>query len=269
MPDTVIALILGIVEGLTEFIPVSSTGHLILFGQVLNFQGPVANTFNIFIQLGAILAVVVLYFPRFLGLLDFSRPAKSTACFRGLTGTAKLFLACLPAFVAGALLHHTIKTYLFFPGPVTAALIAGGIIMILTERREPMPALDCIEQISYRQAFLIGLVQCFSLWPGVSRSAATIVGGMLFGLNRQTAAEFSFLVAVPVMCGAVVFDLFKSWNLLDLSQIPLFAIGFVVSFLTAMLAIRFFLSLLRRFTLVPFAVYRIILGVFVLLACCL
>lgn len=250
------ATLQGLVEGLTEFLPVSSTGHLILVGDLIQFTGDKAETFDIFIQLGAILAVVVLYFNRFLGLLDF----RSRTSFRGWDGLWKLAVACLPAFVLGALLHGLIKRLLFAPLPVACALIVGGVIMLIVERRHSNPSVEEVEEISYTKAFGIGLFQCLALWPGMSRSASTIIGGMILGTSRRAAAEFSFLVAVPVMVAATSFDMLKSYRLLSHEDIPVFAIGFVVSFLTAIAAIKFFMALLNRWTLVPFGVYRILLG---------
>ena len=266
MSESLKAVILGAVEGLTEFIPVSSTGHLILTGKLIGFDGENAATFEIFIQLGAILAVVVLYLNRFRSLLDFSRSSDDSEYgFSGRQGIGKLFVACLPAFVLGPLLHGHIKTYLFSPLTVSLALIVGGVVMILIERRELETQVLTLENLSYATCFNIGLFQCFALWPGVSRSGATIIGGMLLGLHRQLAAEFSFLVAVPVMIAAVSYDLMKSFGALGGEDIKVFAIGFVVSFVTAILAIKFFLGLLRTHTLIPFGVYRIGIGLLVLL----
>ena len=261
------AIFLGLVEGLTEFIPVSSTGHLILFGRAIDFEGDLANTFNVFIQLGAILAALVLYFPRFAGLLDlkdsWNNPRKR---FRGWDGIFRFFLACLPAFVAGALLREVIKKHLFAPLPVAAVLILGGMVFIWLEKRYVQEGRnEELTEITFAQCLGIGLFQCLSLWPGVSRSGATIVGGMLLGLQRKVAAEFSFIVAVPVMFAAVFYDLLKSIKLVSLSDLPVFAAGFLVSFAVALLAIRFFIALLDRLTLAPFGWYRILLGILVLL----
>ncbi|WKZ58023.1 MAG: undecaprenyl-diphosphate phosphatase [Bdellovibrionota bacterium] len=255
------AVVLGIIEGLTEFIPVSSTGHLILANELLGFTGDKAHTFDIVIQLTAILAVVWLYKQRFRELCTFEHKTS----FSGWAGLARLGVACLPAFILGALLHDSIKSLLFFPLPVACALIVGGVIMIALERRGSTPSVHSLEQLTLRQAFLIGCFQCISLWPGMSRSASTIIGGLCVGLNRIVAAEFSFLVAVPVMCAAVGYELFKSASELVWQDLPLFLVGFIVSFITALLAIKFFLSLLRRWTLEPFGWYRIGVGVIVLL----
>lgn len=261
MSELVIAVILGVVEGLTEFLPVSSTGHLILVNEALAFTGERAHTFDIFIQLAAILAVAILYWRRFRDLFAW----KSRSGFSGFNGLAKIGAACLPAFVLGALLHSHIKALLFSPAPVACALLAGGAVMIWLERRRCVPTTLTLESLSMRQAFFIGCFQCFALWPGMSRSASTIIGAMLVRCDRIVAAEFSFLVAVPVMCAAVGFDLLKSHSVISRGDLPLFAVGFVVSFLTALLAIKFFMSLLRRWTLEPFGWYRIALGLVVLI----
>ncbi len=260
MNELLSAFALGVVEGLTEFLPVSSTGHLILFGEAISFSGPKAETFEIFIQLGAILAVVVLYFRRFVALLDF----RSSEGFAGLNGLTKLAVGCLPAFVLGALLHKLIKQYLFGSFAVATALIVGALVMIFVERRQRTPSTSCVEEITHRQAFFVGCIQCFALWPGMSRSASTIIGGMLCGLDRKVAAEFSFVLAVPVMAAAVCFDLMKSYTLIEQSDLQVFGVGFITSFIIAALAIKFFLGLLNKFTLEPFAYYRIFLGGLVL-----
>lgn len=265
MTDIQSAVVLGIVEGLTEFLPVSSTGHLIIFGHLIEFTGPRADSFEIFIQLGAILAVVVLYFRRFLGLLKIDQGLKiSPASFTGASGLLKLFLACLPAFILGAALHHVIKEKLFGSVPVAAALIIGGLIMLWVERLRLNVRTEQLDQISFAQSLKVGLFQCAALWPGVSRSAATIIGGMIVGLRRDIAAEFSFLVAVPVMVAATAYDALKSWSGLTAADVPVFTIGFIVSFFTALAAVRLFIAVIKRFSLTPFAIYRILLGAGVL-----
>ena len=259
--ELVTAALLGIVEGLTEFLPISSTGHLILVGKLLEFEGPKAQTFEVFIQLGAILAVVVLYWKRFLGLLS----AKREPGLVGINGIIKLAIACFPLALLGLLFHKKIKLYLFAPKPVAAALILGGIVMLLVERKRVEPRVQHLDELSYADALKTGLFQCFAMWPGVSRSGSMIVGGMLCGLSRSIAAEFSFLVAVPMMVMATGYDLWKSREFLSSADVPVFAVGFIVSFLSALLAIRFFIALLRAGTLTPYAIYRILLGVAVLL----
>lgn len=256
--DTLIAVILGIVEGLTEFLPVSSTGHLILTADLLNFTGEKAKTFEIVIQLGSIMAVVVLYWRRFLRLIGLSKPS-----FRGETNELNLlhiFVAALPAVIVGALLHSAIKTYLFSPYTVVIGLIAGGLLMIFAENRQTEVTSFSLDDLTYKQAFGIGLFQCLALWPGFSRSGATISGGVLMGTDHQTAAEFSFILAVPMMVGASGYDLLKSYQYLSVNDIPFFAAGFFTAFIVAMLAIVSFLKLLSKVKLTPFAYYRFILA---------
>ena len=259
MNEIIIAIFLGFVEGLTEFIPVSSTGHLILAGNLLGLSGEKEATFDIVIQLGAILAVVALYPGRFLGLLK-----KGELGFSGWNGIIILAVACLPAFILGALFHSTIKRLLFSPTTVAYALIVGGIAMLFIERIVKKPSEQTIDAITLRQAAGIGVAQCLALWPGMSRSASTIMGGLIFGLRREIAAEFSFLIAVPVMAAAVGYDLLKSYSLLSTTDVLPFLTGLGVSFIVAMLAIRFFLSLLRRWSLAGFGAYRIVVGILVL-----
>ena len=254
MADLLTAVILGLVEGLTEFIPVSSTGHLIIVGHFLGFEGDKAASFEVFIQLGAILAVVVLYRKRFLALLDFS----GTEAFAGMHAHVVLALTTLPALVLGFMAHGYIKEHLFNPISVAVALVVGGVIILVVERFLPEPRKRGLESITPRDAFFIGLYQCLALWPGASRAGATIVGEMLLGIERKTAAEYSFLVAVPVMFAATGYDLLKSLSFLQVSDIPFFAVGFVVAFVAAWLAVRTFIQLLSRHTLVPFGWYRII-----------
>ncbi|MCI5065862.1 undecaprenyl-diphosphate phosphatase [bacterium] len=259
--------LLGIVEGLTEFLPVSSTGHLILFGEALTYEGAAGDTFDIFIQLGAILAVVFLYPERFLHLFTgvFSREERENSGFAGRAGLLKLALACLPAFVLGFLFHSAIKQLLFVPLPVALALFVGGIVLIWIERRHPVVKIKTLEEITYRQSFLIGCFQTLALWPGLSRSGSTIVGGMLLGLERTVAAEFSFLVAVPVMVAATSYDLYKSYSSLGAGAFDELLIGFIVSFVVALIAIRTFIGFLKRFSLALFGWYRIALALLVVI----
>lgn len=273
--NTSTAIILGIIEGLTEFIPVSSTGHMIIVADWLKFKGDTAATFEIFIQLGAILAVVVLYKERFQALTKGTAPLGGrphTESMSGFEGIKKIVIACIPAFILGFLFHSIIKEHLFSVITVAWALIVGGVAMIVIERRlgsqvdeEVKQSHDQLDQITTKQALQIGLFQCFALWPGMSRSASTIIGGLLSGVSRVAAAEFSFIIAVPVMCAAVGYDLLKSASAIAVSDLSFFAIGFIVSFFVAILAIKFFIGLLKRFTLAPFGWYRIVLGALLLL----
>ncbi len=255
-----IAVVLGLVEGVTEFIPVSSTGHLILVGNLLRFNGERAGTFEVFIQLGAILAIVAAYPRRFNDLFDFS---KKTG-FTGARGLTLLLITTIPALILGALGHGFIKQKLFSPLTVAVGLGVGGVWILLTERFLPKAREKDLDSIRWREALAIGLFQCLSLWPGMSRSASTILGGMMSGLERKTATEYSFFAAVPAMCAACLFDLYKGWHLLSAADLPLFAVGFVVSFLSAWAAVKFFIHFLSRHTLTPFGWYRIVLAAVVL-----
>jgi undecaprenyl-diphosphatase len=257
-----IAVILGIIEGLTEFIPVSSTGHLIVAGNLLGFVGEKASTFEVAIQLGAILSVVVLYRARFLRLLPITPTPLSplASALDGWSGLWRIGLATLPALVVGFATHGFIKQHLFTPAAVAVALAVGGVGILLTERyirRRPAAPLDTL---SLGQALGIGLFQALALWPGTSRSAATIIGGMLLGLDRKGAAEFSFLIAVPIMMAATGYDLLKMKEALSGQEIAQLALGLIVAFVVALLTIRAFIRALNRWSLVPFAWYRIVVA---------
>lgn len=258
MGDLWIAVILGIVEGITEFLPVSSTGHLIVAGHLLQFTGERAASFEVFIQLGAILAVVALYWSRFIGLIPLRGMRwEEYGGFSGLRGLSLLFLTTLPALVIGAVAHGAIKHYLFSPTTVAIALAVGGIGILAVERFKPQATVGDLDSLRYGQAFLIGLFQCLAMWPGMSRSASTIVGGMLLGLDRKVAAEYSFLAAVPVMVAATAYDLFKAWDVLRASDFTFFAVGFLVSFVSAAIAVKTFIALVQRWSLAPYAWYRL------------
>lgn len=259
MDNLLTALILSIVEGLTEFLPVSSSGHLILVGELLNFVGERAATFEVVIQLGAIMAVVVLYWKRFWGLV---RP-RPYVRFAGMRGIWLLFLTSLPASVMGLLFHSMIKEYLFRPATVLVALVAGAVCMILVERRKRRPTCISLDDMTPRLALGIGCFQCLALWPGFSRSASTIMGGMLLGAKRSLATEYSFIAAVPIMVAATGFDMFKSLSLFSVADIPFFAVGILGSFISALLAVKVFVALVGRMTLAPFAVYRLLIAPFI------
>ena len=256
-----VAVVLGIVEGLTEFLPVSSTGHLIISGYLLDFTGPKAETFEIVIQLGAILAVVLLYRERFLGLI---RP-KPGVRFSGRRGIWLLVLTSLPASVVGLIAHRAIKDYLFGPITVAWALGVGAVLILIVERIRKEPDLFALDDMTPLLAFGVGLFQCLALWPGFSRSAATIMGGMLLGLDRKTAAEYSFIAAVPIMFAATGYDFLKNYTMFQVGDLIFLAIGFVVSFLAAWVAVKGFIILLGRLTLRPFAWYRLAVAPLVLL----
>ncbi|OGP50849.1 MAG: undecaprenyl-diphosphatase [Deltaproteobacteria bacterium RBG_13_43_22] len=262
------AVLLGLVEGLTEFIPVSSTGHLILAGHLLHFKGRVAETFDIVIQLGAILAVVILYRQRFIGLLPqkgWLNRSKGNAGFSGFQGCLLLGLTTLPALIMGKSAYPYIKGYLFNPSSVAVALAVGALGILAVEKWRPGIKADSLDAVGWLQALIIGLFQCLSMWPGISRAGATIIGGLLSGLDRKTAAEYSFLAAVPVMVAATGYDLYKTWSQFQEGDLIFLGIGFAVSFVIAYFTVAAFIRILGRWTLKPFAWYRIALAPLVLL----
>ncbi len=261
MGDYLIAVIQGIVEGLTEFLPVSSTGHLILSGELLHFTGNKAETFEIVIQLGAILAVAIIYWKRLVGLFNW----KEGFHIKNKDGVGKLnlihiFIAIFPAMLMGLILHGVIKDYLFSPYTVLIGLVVGGIFMIYAEKKKRNVTADNMDQLTYKQALYIGLFQILALWPGFSRSGSTIAGGLLVGTNQKTAAEFSFIIAIPMMIAASGYDLLKSYQYLSINDFGFFAVGFIVSFAIALLAVITFLKLLQRLKLSSFAYYRFIVA---------
>ncbi len=250
---------MGVVEGLTEFIPVSSTGHLIIAGKILGFEGELASVFEVFIQSGAILAVVLLYRQRFAKLLDL----REKRGFAGLNGIFLLGLTSAPALLAGLLFHGRIKEHLFNTSTVAIGLGVGGIALLAAERFDKNPRKFSLDEILWRDALLIGLFQCLALWPGTSRAAATIIGAMLLGLDRKTSVEYSFFAAVPVITAASFYDLYKNWELIASGGGAIFAAGFVTSFVAAWISIQFFIKMLSRFTLKSFGWYRIAVAPFV------
>ncbi|HDH0711489.1 TPA: undecaprenyl-diphosphate phosphatase [Klebsiella aerogenes] len=257
-----IAAILGVVEGLTEFLPVSSTGHMIIVGHLLVFEGDTANTFEVVIQLGSILAVVVVFWRRLFGLIGihFGRPLQHEGVSQGRLSLIHILLGMIPAVALGLVFHDLIKS-LFNPVNVMYALIVGGFLLIAAELFKPKePRAVGIDDMTYRQAFAIGCFQCLALWPGFSRSGATISGGMLMGVSRYAASEFSFLLAVPMMMGATVLDVYKSIGFLNTGDIPMFAVGFIMAFIVALIAIKTFLQLIKRISFIPFAIYRFIVA---------
>jgi undecaprenyl-diphosphatase len=255
-------VVMGLVEGVTEFVPISSTGHMILIDRIIGFRAQLgeepAKCFEVVIQLGAILAVVVLYTNRFVDLLKVRGPSTG---FRGRRGLALLAITTLPVLVAGFLLHGVIKHYLFSEWTVIAAMLVGAVGILLVERYKPAPTTANLDALTGRQAWWVGIFQCFSLWSGMSRSASTIAGGLLTQIDRRTAAEYSFLAAVPAMVAASAYELHKSWHYLSRGDIPYFTVGFIVAFLSATLAVKGFIGLLQHWTLRPFAYYRLIVGV--------
>lgn len=268
--ELVKAFILGMVEGLTEFIPVSSTGHMIIVDDIWlkshGFLGQyVANTFKVVIQLGSILATVVVFKDRFLDLLGFRRKSyKLGSIPRGRLKLTHVFVGLLPAGILGVLFEDVIDEVLFKAEYVLLSLVAGAILMIAADIwGKGKPKVATVDEITYKQALYIGLFQCLSLWPGFSRSGATISGGVLTGLSHRAAADFTFIMAVPIMAGASFLSLVKNWAYFSADALPFFVIGFISAFFFAFFSIRFFLKLVNRIKLIPFAVYRILLAVLV------
>jgi len=253
-------IISGLVEGLTEFLPISSTGHLILLDALLGKGGDKAAAFDIIIQLGAILSVVVIYWDRFKGLF-FPQARQRFAGVRGLT---LLFLTSFPAALLGLFAHKAIKAHLFTPMTVAISLAAGAVLILIVENRgRTREKYHDLDSISPSLALGIGLFQCLALWPGFSRSAATILGGMILGARRKLAAEYSFIAAVPIMLAATMYELYKSWGEFSADDLSYLALGFVVAFFSAWLAVKWFIGLMTRVTLRPFAVYRLALALVV------
>lgn len=252
MSDFFIAIILGIVEGLTEFLPVSSTGHMVLVGEFFHFTGDTASAFEVVIQLGAILAVFFAYKEKFLTMLKPENWMRKN----GLS-LVHIFIGMIPACLIAFLARSFIKTYLFSAGTVIFGLIIGAIFMIIAELYRPRVTAKTVDDITYKQAFQIGLFQILSLWPGFSRSGSTMAGAILVGVNRKAGADFTFMMALPIMVLASGYEFLKVYKMLSFNDLITFAIGFVVAFVVAYISIIWFLKFLKRFTLVPFALYRI------------
>ncbi len=259
--DWWLPVLLGVVEGLTEFLPVSSTGHLILTGAALGFTGEFAKTFEVAIQLGAILAVVVYFRERLFGLASgVSRDPSARSVVMAVIA------AFLPAAAVGFLAHGAIKTYLFNTGTVAAALVAGGFAILAIEARRASGGVARLEAVDLRMALWVGVAQCFSLIPGVSRAGATIMGGLLAGMDRKTASEFSFFLALPTMFAATLYDAYKNRALLVEENMVWLALGFVAAFVTALAVIAGFMRFIQRHTFRVFAYYRIVVGLILLVA---
>lgn len=254
------AILLGLVEGATEFIPVSSTGHLIVVGHWLGQVDVRAKTFDIFIQLGAILAIVWLYRVRLTASVLAARRDPVSRRF-----LLNLIVAFIPAAVVGFLAHGWIKERLFNPPVVAVALVVGGVVILLIERWPPRTRVEQVGDLQPPTALGIGLAQVLSLVPGTSRSGATIMGGYLLGLSRTAATEFSFFLAIPVMFAATLYDLLQSWGALSAADVPFFAVGFIVSFISALVVVKAFLSYVSGHSFAVFAWYRIGFGLALLL----
>jgi undecaprenyl-diphosphatase len=255
LPEAVTAAALGLLEGATEFIPVSSTGHLLLAGHFLGFESS-GKTFEVVIQLGAVLAVLAAYLGKIVFLL---RSAPTSPVARGYIGA--VLLAFLPAAALGVLLHDLIKTVLFeTPILIAWMLVLGGVVLLLVDRFVPEPRYKGPRKIPLRIAFAIGLFQCLALVPGVSRSGSTIVGALLLGVSKRAAAEFSFFLSLPTMGGAVAYDLWKNRDVLDFDDMGLIAIGFGMAFLSGLLVVRWLLGFVSRHGFAVFGWWRIVVG---------
>lgn len=259
------ALILGVVEGLTEFLPVSSTGHLIVAGSLLNFTDEHAKTFDVVIQLGAILAVCW-EFRRRIGSVVVGLPSRPDA----RRFTLNVIIATIPAIVLGLLFEKAIKAALFSPVPVAFALVAGGVVILWAEARQrargdAAARVQNVDDLGPLDALKVGLAQCFALIPGMSRSGSTIIGGMLFGLERRVATEFSFFLAIPIIFGATAYELYKDWHLLSADALGSFALGFVAAFISAFACVRWLLRYIAAHDFTVFAWYRIGFGLLILL----
>ena len=253
-------LILGAVEGFTEFLPVSSTGHLIIAGQLLGFNDEKGKIFEIVIQTGAMLAIVWEYRVKFTGLV-----AGITRDRKAQQFVVNLAIAFMPAALLGLAFGKYIKAVLFKPVPVAIAFIVGGIIILWAERRPHTVTVQSVDDMSWKDALKVGCAQAFALIPGTSRSGATIIGGLLFGLSRRAATEFSFFLAVPTLMAAGAYDLFKNRALFDAGDIGMFAVGMAVSFAGAFLCVRWLLRYIATHDFTLFAWYRIVFGLLVLL----
>lgn len=249
------ALILGLVEGVTEFLPISSTGHLILASQLLGFHGEKAKVFMIAIQLAAILAVVWEYRVR---LGHVARTVHTEPASRRLV--INLMAGFLPAAILGFLFYKEIKGYLFNPIVVASALVIGGVLILWAERRKHVVSTETVDDLGWRRALAVGFAQALAMIPGTSRSGATIIGGLFLGMSRKAAAEFSFFLAIPTMTAATAYDLYKNWHLFDVNDVPLFLVGGVAAFISALVAVRTLIKFVSRHDYTLFAWYRIVFG---------
>lgn len=260
MDLNLIAIIVGIVEGLTEFLPVSSTGHMIIVGHMLGFDGRLADVFDVFVQLGAILSVVFIYKERFMRF--FTKDGWNIN--KGLS-VWHIAAGIVPVMIVAFLLYKYIKAYLFSPFTVAIGLVLGGLLLMYAEHKtkdKQDQLVDDMDKITIKQALWVGVYQFLSLWPGFSRSGSTIAGGLLVGLNRQVAASYTFLIAVPLMFAACLYDLLKNLQYLTAGDLQVLAIGFVVSFVVAYWSVLWFLKFLHKYDLTSFAIYRILLAAF-------
>jgi undecaprenyl-diphosphatase len=259
-----VAIVLGLVEGLTEFAPVSSTGHMIIVDDLWLRSGElftpeVANTFKVVIQLGSILAVVIIFWERFLSFIPFRKGNQVVS--KEKLSLMKVIVGLIPAIILGFLFEDYIDKYLFTAKTVLLGLAVGAVLMIIADKFGPKnPKTDTVDKITYKQALYIGLFQCIALWPGFSRSGSTMSGGVLLGLSHRVAADFTFIMAVPIMFGASFLSLLKNWEYFTFDALPFMVAGFISAFVFALISIKFFLKLIEKVKLTPFAIYRLVLA---------
>ena len=262
MEQNIVAIILGVVEGLTEFIPVSSTGHMIIVGHMIGFKGNLAEIFEIVIQLGAILSVLLLYKEKFSKFFT----KEGWQIDKGLSAL-HILAGCVPTMLFALLIHSFIKKHLFSPFTVAVGLILGALLMMVAEKRvagrEEYLVQD-VDKISIKQALYIGFFQFLSLWPGFSRSGSTLAGALFVGVNRKAGADFTFIMALPIMVSACLYELIKNFSLLSMGDFKILAIGFVVAFVVAYFSILWFIKFLNKSRLTAFAIYRVCLALFTL-----
>ena len=251
---------MGIVEGLTEFLPISSTGHLILAGSLLDFTGAKAKVFEIAIQTGAILAVIIVYWQKIRDTLVSLPSSRQSQRF-----ALNVLIGFFPAVILGLLFGKAIKANLFTPQVVATTFILGAFVILWAEKRQNTARIHSVDDMTAWDALKVGLVQCFAMIPGTSRSGATIIGGMLLGLDRKAATDFSFFLAIPTLIGAGVYSLYKARDVLTMAELPVFLVGLVFAFISAWLCVRWLLKFISSNSFVPFAWYRIVFGVIVLL----
>lgn len=249
------AMLLGIIEGVTEFLPISSTGHLILLIDMLDFDAPEGKVFEVVIQLGAILAICLVFKERVTDVVCNFHRKPETRYFVGL-----VLLAFLPAAIIGFFAHGFIKDVLFSPLVVSIMLVVGGVLILIIEKYKPAPLIDSVDDITPKKAIAIGFFQCLAMIPGTSRSGSTMMGSLLLNIERKTAAEFSFLLAIPTMSAATAYDIYKNYEFLSLDDGLVIGVGFVSAFIAALCSVRWLLAFLAKHSFVSFAYYRIVLG---------
>ncbi|MFJ5623248.1 undecaprenyl-diphosphate phosphatase [Peribacillus loiseleuriae] len=269
MWEIFVAIILGLVEGLTEFAPVSSTGHMIIVDDLLFksnelFGSEIANAFKVVIQLGSILAAAIIFWERILDLLGLRKMKNVERQSGKRLGLLQIFIGLVPAGILGVLFEGYIDEHLFSVKTVAIGLFLGALLMIAADKLKPKIKAETVDDITYKQALGMGLIQCLSLWPGFSRSGSTISGGVLLGMSYRAAADFTFIMAIPIMAGASLLKVVKYWSFFTPDVLPFFIAGFISAFIFALICIRFFLKLIDKIKLTPFAIYRIVLAAIIL-----